>query len=151
MRSAKIEGFENYTIYENGDVWRDDKKHFMTPSLNGSGYYKVHLCKYGKDDNKLVHRLLGLAFIPNPENKPFIDHIDRNRTNNNLNNLRWATMKENNNNKNIGKGCINIKEKKYIRFCWSINGKTKSKSFKTIEEAKRFQLLSFCFHIWKIQ
>lgn len=43
----------------------------------------------------LVHRLLALAFIPNPENKPQIDHIDGNRSNNQLDNLRWCTGSEN--------------------------------------------------------
>ena len=45
-----------------------------------------------------VHRLLMIAFVPNPENKRAIDHIDTNKLNNNLDNLRWCTDKENSNN-----------------------------------------------------
>ena len=63
-----------------------------------SGYLQVGL---GRIRNAApVHRLVARAFIPNPENKPCIDHIDGDRTNNNLTNLRWVTIKENNNNPN---------------------------------------------------
>lgn len=48
----------------------------------------------------LVHRLVALAFIPNPDNKQFVDHIDTNRLNNNVSNLRWTTISENANNPN---------------------------------------------------
>ena len=156
MRSAKIEGFEYYTIYENGDIWSDYKKGLLKPSLNNMGYYKVNLYKDGKVYYKKIHRLLAIAFIPNPENKLEIDHIDRVRTNNNLSNLRWVTHKENMNNKDIGKGCICINKQKkgdkvyeYIHFHWCVNGKQKAKYFKTMKDAKKFQLLSFCFRSWK--
>ena len=49
----------------------------------------------------LVHRLVAETFIPNPDNKPCIDHIDRDPTNNNVQNLRWATLHENQNNRSI--------------------------------------------------
>ena len=62
------------------------------------GYLQVFLS--GSRKTAYVHRLVARAFIPNPENKPTVDHIDGDRTNNNLTNLRWATQKENNNNPN---------------------------------------------------
>ena len=67
------------------------KKPFVKPA--GYSQYKL----WGKDKkfhNKLLHRLLAEAFIPNPENKPTVDHIDRNPANNDLSNLRWATHYE---------------------------------------------------------
>ena len=58
----------------------------------------VVLCKNAKTKTIKVHRLVAEAFIPNPENKPYIDHIDTNMENNNVENLRWVTAKENSNN-----------------------------------------------------
>ena len=67
--------------------------------LNSDGYHVVALCKDGKHREGKVHRLVAEAFIPNPENKPCIDHINTNRTDNVVENLRWVTPKENSNNK----------------------------------------------------
>ena len=65
------------------------------PTLGDNGYYSVVLSKYGKRTLKTVHRLVALTFIENPYNKPCVDHIDTNRTNNFVNNLRWCTLSEN--------------------------------------------------------
>lgn len=59
------------------------------------GYVAVHLYKNSRCYRFLVHRLLAEAFIPNPLNKPFINHIDGNRENNSLDNLEWCTHQEN--------------------------------------------------------
>ena len=66
-------------------------EHWTLGSIN-HGYRKIGY----NHKNYLVHRLVAETFIPNPENKPFIDHIDRNPLNNDVSNLRWATVKENN-------------------------------------------------------
>jgi hypothetical protein len=69
-------------------------------ALAPSGYKVLILSKYGqKNILKYVHRLLAIQFIPNPENKYSVDHIDINPKNNSLDNLRWATQKEQCNNK----------------------------------------------------
>lgn len=60
------------------------------------GYSVVMLRRDGKKVNYLAHRLVAEAFIPNPENKPFVDHIDGSKNNNAVNNLRWVTAAENN-------------------------------------------------------
>lgn len=65
----------------------------LKPITNHNGYYYVTL---GRGKHGFVHRLVIEAFVPNPDNKPFCDHIDSNRKNNRVENLRWATYQENN-------------------------------------------------------
>lgn len=60
------------------------------------GYWTVNFTKYGKNYNMQVHRLLAMAFIPNPNNLPVVNHLDENRSNNDLTNLAWCTVRENN-------------------------------------------------------
>ena len=61
----------------------------------GPGYKKVVLQQDGKRKNMLIHKLVAEAFIPNLENKPYIDHINRDTLDNCVENLRWCTAKEN--------------------------------------------------------
>lgn len=68
----------------------------LSPSVLRSGRLQVLLCFDGRQKHKLVHRLVAEAFISNPENKPNIDHIDTDFTNNRVENLRWCTQSENN-------------------------------------------------------
>lgn len=58
-------------------------------------YYRVALCRNGKKENVSVHRLVARTFIPNPENKPCVNHIDGNKHNNHVENLEWVTYSEN--------------------------------------------------------
>lgn len=59
-------------------------------------YYFVNLCKYSITNNRVIHRLVAAVFIPNPENKPQVNHIDGNKLNNQFWNLEWVTIGENN-------------------------------------------------------
>jgi hypothetical protein len=62
---------------------------------NNHGYPYVQLCKESKYKGMTVHRLVAEAYLPNPENKPCVDHIDGVRTNCTIENLQWVTHKEN--------------------------------------------------------
>ena len=114
-----IEGYEGYQVSNLGRVKSldriDSNNHslkgvILKPYISNSGYLLVGLYKQQKRDRKLLHRLVAEAFIPNPENKPEIDHINTIKTDNTVflnedgsinyekTNLRWTTRKENINN-----------------------------------------------------
>ena len=71
------------------------KTHIMSPRKSKDNYRRITLCKHSQTKTYLIHRLVADAFIPNPNNLPCINHIDGNKTNNNVNNLEWCTKSEN--------------------------------------------------------
>ena len=95
----EIKDFEDYTIDRDGKVFNTKFDRFLNPSINNFGYLRLSLTKNGKSKTFGIHQLLALAYIPNPENKPEVDHIDINPSNNSLSNLRWATRGEQNENR----------------------------------------------------
>lgn len=96
MSVKDLKGYEGlYDITTYGEIFskRNGKKLKKTSVHNG--YYRVNLTKEKKHKMHFVHRLVAETFIPNPENKPFINHIDGNPRNNRVSNLEWCTTKEN--------------------------------------------------------
>lgn len=67
------------------------KEHYMTSCDDGRGYRHVCLCKNGKNRNVHVHRLVAMAFVPNPNGYTEVNHIDENKRNNNAENLEWCS------------------------------------------------------------
>lgn len=90
-----IEGYDNYEISNYGEILHTNTGKTIKPRKNRGGYHTVNLIKKNKPKTFSVHRLVGLAFLENPEKKECIDHIDNCKTNNNIMNLRWVTHKEN--------------------------------------------------------
>lgn len=91
-----VEGFENlYSVSDTGLIKRLDSQKELKLTKNHQGYLSVHFSNQKKRKRLRVSRLVAQAFIPNPENKPEVDHIDTNISNNNVSNLRWVTHQEN--------------------------------------------------------
>lgn len=94
-----IKGYEGiYKISDLGKIVRikGSQEHPMKIWNNGR-YMEVRLSKNGKSTHFTLHRLLAVHFIPNPNNLPFVNHIDENRLNNSINNLEWCTQAYNTN------------------------------------------------------
>lgn len=98
-------GYTNYAVSSLGKVMNKKTGRILKPAIV-EGYSKYKLSRNKVPYNASGHRLVALAFTPNPENKPTIDHIDRNVRNNSVGNLRWATYCENNQNKQGSRGAV---------------------------------------------
>ena len=130
-----------YTVYENGDILRKDGKGMLKPQKNKWGYLYVNI-SIDKEEYKMrVHRLVALYYIPNPDNKPEVDHIvSEDITNNSVSNLRWATRSEQNINR--GMFCNNTSGVKGVTKkgnSWKaqlqVNGKVMTKTYKSYDKA----------------
>ena len=91
-----VVGFEaEYQVSNLGRVRRMPKGTIKTATKNHAGYERVELWKENKGRKFSVHRLVAEAFIPNPEHKPEVNHLDENKSNNRADNLEWCTNVEN--------------------------------------------------------
>ena len=98
-----VEGYENlFSVTENGQVWSHRTNQFLKPTkqVRANGKIRCYICtkiggRNGTWKSLLIHRLVAKAYIPNPENKPEINHIDGDQSNNQVSNLEWVTGSEN--------------------------------------------------------
>lgn len=91
---VKIEGYD-YSVSNRGDIRNDKTGHIKIPVPMKRGYMQVALWRDGIGPKQLVHRIVATAFIPNPDNKPQVNHINGNKADNRVENLEWATESEN--------------------------------------------------------
>ena len=89
-------GYEGYYgVTSCGKIWSYRAKKFMKLQVNKKGYVCVNLKLNGQQSNQLIHRLVALAYLPNPRKLPEINHKDENKLNNSVNNLEWCDRKYN--------------------------------------------------------
>ena len=86
-------GYEGlYQVSNYGRVWSVKGQRYFTGSVNNRGYYATTLtAKNGKRKTEMIHRLVALAFLNNPNNYPQVNHKDENKLNNCVDNLEWCT------------------------------------------------------------
>tara|TARA_R110000787_G_C13106342_1_gene413120 strand:- start:35 stop:502 length:468 start_codon:yes stop_codon:yes gene_type:complete len=153
MNFVRINGFPNYVIHSCGTILRiwKSKTTELKHNKNQEGYTRICLSKNGKRSCFYLHRLLALAFIPNPDNKPCVDHIRGKHMGNALDNLRWFTQSENlfGFRKDRGvfakitKGGI-YKTKYGWEWRYQMSGKRKSKTMKSKEKLEKFRKEKLC-------
>jgi len=81
----------DYVVYEDGRVWSNKKNAWLKISTSGAGYKQLTIAK----EHWTIHRLIATMFIPNPDNLSVVMHLDNDRTNNSIDNLKWGTNSEN--------------------------------------------------------
>lgn len=95
-----IKQYPDYQISNLGRVWNTKTNRFIKASQKSNGYYQLNLyCRDGRRKKEYLHRLVGITFIDNPNGYPEIDHIDRDKSNNRVDNLRWVSKSTNRRNK----------------------------------------------------
>ena len=91
--TGRVKALGRYRSNHGTPVWADE--HFVRPYVTNIGYMQYNLHYQGKSFKRYAHRLVAEAFVPNPEHKPEVDHVDNDKLNNCAANLRWVTHAEN--------------------------------------------------------
>ena len=93
---SDVHGYDGaYVLSSLGEVWSVRSGRFLTPWVNMFGYLVVKLSKNSVGEIASVHRLLAKHFIPNPENLPTVNHINKSKLDNRLDNLEWMSIEDN--------------------------------------------------------
>lgn len=159
----EIQGYPGYLIYDDGRVWSKPRKNssgcqrkgrFLKHNKNHDGYHQVQLYRDGKRKHLLVSRLVAEHYIPNPEDKPQVDHINRDKDNNYVSNLRWATRQENCDNR--GMTNRNTSGHKYISYDksqnrWKFEYQKRGSKFRKYFKTKTEALCAKFFFLLKLK
>ncbi len=137
----EIPNYATYEVSNLGQV-KNKKTGRILKSVKNGGYSSVHLRQDGKNKSFKVHQLVGLCFIDNSENKPQINHIDKQRSNNASTNLEWCTAAENNAHKYL---TLQVKTNQNLKI-WRVNTLTDEKLelFNSILDAAKWCVENNC-------
>ena len=91
----EIVDYENYLIYDDGNVFNTNTNKMLSGSIGQNGYKYYRLSKNNKKKIFYAHRLVAEAFLENKDNLPVVNHKDGNKLNNNLDNLEWVSYSDN--------------------------------------------------------
>ena len=86
---------EGYSVTPEGLVINLKSGRVLKTDVNKSGHHRVTMSRFGKTNRQYLHRLVAEVYVPNPEHKPYVNHIDGNKDNNHFTNLEWVTCQEN--------------------------------------------------------
>ncbi len=138
----EIENYDNYLIYTDGKIWSKYYNKYLKPEVSPKGYLRVRLSQNTIGKKFFVHRLVAQHYISNPNNLPFINHINQNKQNNNVENLEWCSALYNCQSirRNTNLGCIYL-EKGIITYQIYIEKKCYKWRFDSYEEAESQRIL----------
>lgn len=144
----KVKDVDNYEVSNLGNVRNSKTQRILKYSVSGYGYLKINLNNKDKRISKYIHKLVAETFIDNPEMKQYVDHINNDKLNNDIKNLRWVTKKENAQNSKLSskntsgiKGVFFNKERQNWKAAIKIDGiNIHLGYFKSIEDAKNARI-----------
>ncbi len=141
-RWKPIEGYSNYMISDEGKIRNVNRTSRHSVREKG-GYFVTDLYKNGKRKTARVHRLVAEAFIPNPENKPEVNHLNGNKKDNRVLNLEWTTKQENMRHA-AANGLTSHVPSYGMLGKKNPNGGRKGKPFRIVETGEVFNTLAEC-------
>lgn len=134
MSWKTLERNQNYKISDKGEVFSLKQGKILSPKRNHDSYLRIQIWSHNKCKYVGIHRLVAETFIDNPDNKPFVNHKDGDKTNNSVSNLEWCTQRENIRhawNTGLSKSHLNANGRRVYQY--SLNGELIRKYPSTME------------------